>query len=330
VRRPASLVLAAVFVVVAMPGFAGAQTPPGSGPEPRDQIVLSGDVAVPRGRAVGEVVVFDGTVTVHGVVRGDVVVLSGKVAVSGQVGGSVIVVDGSVSIGASGQVGEDVLAGGDVTLEPGATVGGDARRFFRLSLARPLEVLGILLASASVAFSSLVLGLLLLLLAPRGIDRTAEALREAPVASVAWGIGLWLLVPVASVVAIATVVGIPAGLAMLLGLGLVVAFGYTLAVCSLGRWMVPAPRGRLGAFLAGWGISVVLGLVPFLNVAWWLVASVAGLGGATVAAWRARGTGGSGRHRPDREARTTEQDRHPVGSLDRPLAGAPDPTPAND
>lgn len=287
-----------VAVCALLPLPARAQTSPGPDPRApeRDQIVLSGDVSVPQGSAVGEVVVLDGTVGVDGVVRGDVVVLSGRVRIAGQVGGTVVVVDGSVLIEATGQVGEDVLAGGSVTLEPGAMVRGEARRFYRLSLAEPLEILGVLLASAAVAFSSLLLGLVLVLLAPRGIDRTAEALRDSPIASAAWGIGLLLLLPVASVAAVATVVGIPAGLAVLLGLGLLVVVGYTLVVCAIGRWIVPPPGSRLGAFLAGWGISVVLGLVPFLNLAWWAVATFAGLGGATVAAWRARDPK-KGRHR---------------------------------
>ena len=67
-----------------------------------------------------------------------------------------------------------------------------------------------------------------------------------------------------------------------------------MAVWSLGRALVPVPRSRAGAFFAGWGISVVIGLVPFLNVAWWIVATIVGLGGTIVAAWRARG---EGRHR---------------------------------
>jgi hypothetical protein len=288
-----------VLVLIAggasFPAVARAQSPPQ--PEERDQVVLSGDVSVPAGRAVGEVVVFDGTVTVDGVVRGDIVVLSGSVRVAGQVGGTVVVVDGSVLVEASGQIGEDVLAGDDISLEPGAMVRGEARRSFRLSLARPLEVLGVLLAAAAVAFSSLILGFVLLLVAPRGADRTADALRTAPWASAAWGIGLWLLLPLASLVAVASVVGIPVGLSVLLGLGLVATVGYTLSVWSIGRWIVPAPRPRLGAFLAGWGLSVVLSLVPFLHIAWWVLATVLGLGGATVAAWRSRGSDRRGRHR---------------------------------
>ena len=286
VRRLFVLLLLAACASI--PAVARAQTTPDT-PVERDQIVLSGDVSVPAGAAVGEVVVFDGTVSVDGVVRGDVVVLSGRVRVAGQVGGTIVVVDGSVLIQASGQVGEDVLAGDEITLEPGATVRGEARRSFRLSLAREIDVLGALLAAAAIAFSSLILGLVLWLVAPLGADRTAEALRSAPGASAAWGIGLWLLLPIAAVVAVATVIGIPAGLSVLLGLGLVAAVGYTLAVWSVGRWIVPAPGPRFGAFLAGWGVSVVLSLVPFLNIAWWLLATILGLGGATVAAWRARG-----------------------------------------
>lgn len=300
------------------PDVARAQAPP----DERDQIVLSGHVSVPAGRAVGEVVVFDGTVRVDGVVRGDIVVLSGGVRVAGQVGGTVVVVDGSVVVEASGQIGEDVLAGDGITLEPGAMVRGEARRSFRLSLARPLEVLGALLAAAAVGFSSLILGLVVLLLAPRGADLTADALRSAPGASAVWGIGMWLLLPVASVVAIATIVGIPAGLAVLLGLGLVAAASYTLTVWSIGRWIVPAPRPRLGAFLAGWGVSVVLSLVPFLHLAWWGLATIAGLGGATVATWRARGPARRGRHRPGYGIRPW-QPRRSVG--DNPAReGAPE------
>ena len=41
--------------------------------------MLSGTVTVPRGRSVGEVVVFHGRAVVAGVVVGDVVVLDGPV-----------------------------------------------------------------------------------------------------------------------------------------------------------------------------------------------------------------------------------------------------------
>jgi hypothetical protein len=205
------------------------------------------------------------------------------------VAGSVIVVDGPIALQSSAQVAGDVLGGDDVVIAPGARVDGVARRHIRLSLAEPLAALGVLLGSAAVALSSLVLGLLLLLLAPRGADRIAEAMRSAPLAAVGWGIAIWLVVPLAALTAIVTVVGIPVGLSALLALGLLAALGYTWTVWSIGRRLVPPPRGRLGAFLAGWGIGLALSLVPFLNAAWWIVASIVGVGAMLVAAGRARG-----------------------------------------
>src|SRR5262245_65721156 len=93
-------------------------------PEPKDQIVLSGDVFVRRGQEVGEVVVLRGSVTVAGVVRGDVVVIDGRIKVTGQVSGSVVNVDGPVFLGPSSQVRGDVLARDDVARSAGARAGG--------------------------------------------------------------------------------------------------------------------------------------------------------------------------------------------------------------
>ena len=65
---------------------------------PQDQVVLRGDVVVPRGQSVAEIVVFSGSATVAGVARGDVVVLDGPITISGQVGGDVIAVHGRVRL----------------------------------------------------------------------------------------------------------------------------------------------------------------------------------------------------------------------------------------
>jgi hypothetical protein len=117
-------------------------------------------------------------------------------------------------------------------------------------------------------------------------------------------------VPVLAVAITVTILGIPAGLAVLLGLGLLAGVGYTMGVWSLGRFVVPAPRSRAGAFFAGWATAAVLGLVPFLNVAWWIVATAVGLGATVLAAWRVR-TGG--RHRRGRIRRREPASSEPIG-----------------
>ena len=130
-RTSVAVMLGCLCLLV--PALASAQTG-STDAEPRDQIVLSGDVQVRRGQEVGEVVVLRGTATVAGVVRGDVVVLDGPIDVTGQVSGSVVSVGGSVALGPSSRVLGDVLAHDRVIAAPGARVDGDVRQGVTLSL----------------------------------------------------------------------------------------------------------------------------------------------------------------------------------------------------
>jgi len=255
---------------------------------PTDQVVLRGDVVVPRGQSVGEIVVFRGSADVAGVARGDVVVLDGPVTISGQVGGDVIAVHGHVRLFATAQVAGSVRSGQSVDAAGGAQVGGEIQQGVHFTLSGPLDVLGPLLASISVAVSVLILAFLLLLVAPRAVDRVSATGRSAPLVSASWGLLLAFVLPLAAVVAGATIVGLPFGLALLLGLGLLWLLGLAWTTWIVGRAVVKDPRPRWLALLAGWGIGAGIGLVPFVNVAWWLLAGVFGLGAALVAAWRAR------------------------------------------
>jgi hypothetical protein len=302
--RPFSrLVLLAIGILGLSPASAVAQDapPPGvdaPGIAAEDQIVFTGTVTVPQGERVGEVVVFSGQVEVLGVVTGDVVVLEGPVSVTGQVNGSVIAADGVIRLAESARVGGDVLASEPVRIRPGATVAGDTRGGTRFSLEAPLAVLGELLGPIAISVSVLVLGLVLVLLAPRGADAVADALGTAPLASLGWGVLVVLSVPVTAVALVVSVLGVPLGLALFLSLGLWWLVGLTWAAWCAGRALVRAPRGRVQAFLAGWAILAAVGLVPILNAAAWTLPPVLGVGAMLVAVWRAReGRRLDGRHR---------------------------------
>jgi len=315
-----------VTLAALWPGAALAQPTVG---DAADQVVLSGDVSVPRGTVVGEVVVFSGSATIDGVAQGDVVVLDGPVTIGGQVGGDVIALHGPIRLLATAQVTGSVMAGGNLVVVDGAQVGGEVRRDVGFTLSGPVEALGSLLISAAVAISILLVGLLLLLFAPRGVDRTAEAARSAPLAVAGWGLLLALGIPIVAVVCAATIIGLPFGLALLLGIGLLWLAGQAAMTFVVGRFVVRAPRSRVGALLTGWGIGAALGLVPFLNAVWWTLGSVFGLGAILVAAWRARHGAGplvpggrAGRHA--RRGRSTLLPPTPV-----PAAAGPEDRPAD-
>jgi hypothetical protein len=294
--------VASAFTVLISPAAAVAQDAPDIEPpgiEAQDQIVLAGSVAVPRGERVGEVVVFSGRVTVNGVVSGDVVVFEGPVTVTGQVDGSVIAADGGVRLAESARVGGDVFSSETVLARPGAEVGGETRNGVRFSFEAPLAALGKLLGPVAVSVSVLLTGLALVLLTPRGADAVAEALADAPLASLGWGIIIAIAAPIAAVALVISVLGLPLGLAVFLSLGLWWLVGLTWSAWCAGRELVRESGGRVTAFLAGWAILAAVGLVPILNVALWTLAPTLGTGAMLVAAWRSRHGGGRhGRHRP--------------------------------
>jgi hypothetical protein len=305
VRRPLFSRLCLVAIGISglslSPANALAQdVPPDAAPPipAEDQIVLAGTVSVPQGERAGEVVVFSGSVDVEGLVTGDVVILEGPVVVTGQVNGSVIAADGIVRLGESARVGGDVLASEPIRIRPGAEVRGDARGGTRFSLEAPLAVLGKLLGPIAISISVLLMGLVLVWLAPRGADAVAEALSVAPLASLGWGILLALTVPVTGMALVVSVLGLPLGLALFLSFGLWWLVGLTWAAWCAGRGLVRAPHGRMTALVAGWAVLAGVGLVPIVNAAVWTLAPVLGLGAMVVAVWHARqGTGRSGRHR---------------------------------
>jgi hypothetical protein len=92
----------------------------------------------------------------------------------------------------------------------------------------------------------------------------------------------------------------PLGLAVLLGLALLLSIAYATAAYLLGRVIIKTPRGRLLAFVAGWAIVRVIGLIPVVSGVSWGIGAVVGLGALTVATWRARGGPGRGKHRRGR------------------------------
>lgn len=94
--------------------------------------------------------------------------------------------------------------------------------------------------------STLVLGLVLLLLAPRLDSASVRALRDRPGATIGFGLLVAVLLPIIAVLLFVTIVGIPLGLFLLLALALVYSIGYVVGVLALGRLGVKENTSRLG------------------------------------------------------------------------------------
>jgi hypothetical protein len=295
---PAPAAFTLVVLVLGLgPATLGAAAQPR---ETEDQIVLSGTVEVARGREVDEVIVLHGSALIDGVAFGDVIVLDGGVTIDGQVSGSVIAMDGSVRLGSSAHVGGDVTARGRVVIAEGAVVDGRIRQHAAFTWRGPLSLFGRFATWLAVTVSTLLLGLAIVFLSPRGVEAAFDAARNAPWFAAAWGAGLVVGIPVLAVVAMASLVVLPLGLAVALAVALAAFVGYGLAGYAVGRLVWTNPERQVVAFLVGWGALRVVGLIAYLSGVTFVMAAAFGLGAAAIATWRARSE--RGRHRGRRAA----------------------------
>jgi cytoskeletal protein CcmA (bactofilin family) len=285
--RRGLLALAALVVALFLPAPARAAD---IGPD--DEVLVTGTVKVPKGEHVDRIWIVDGKVQVAGHSEGSIVAISAPVRISGTVDGDVIGLAKRITLTPSATINGDLIYADERPIVPaGATVYGEVRHLDATDLSIPFGAfIAIHIAIwLAVTLSSLALGLALLWVAPRVADAAFDVARTDPGPAVAWGAGCFFGLPLVAIVALVTLVGIPLGVTVLLALLPLFALGYVTSGWLLGRALVTKPQGgRLGPFLAGWGILRAIALVPFLGGLAGFGATVFGLGVLTVALWRAR------------------------------------------
>jgi hypothetical protein len=255
-----------------------------------DQIVITGGTIVPAGETAGDVIALDGPVRIAGHATGDVVAVSGPVRITGRVDGDVAAVSDRAFLAPTARVGGDLLYGDErPVLARGARVDGSIKdKDWADELSRPgWGLAGPLAWWLAVSISTLLVGVLLLLLAPRMLAAAERAARGRLWPALGWGVLVAIAVPIVAVVALVTLVGIPFGAALLLALVPLMLVAYVTSAWLLGRRIVKE-RTWL-ALLAGWGILRLLALIPVFGFLVGLVATVIGLGALVVALWRVRG-----------------------------------------
>ena len=282
--RPLFALLAALAALLALPGVASAQE--------RDDddtiVVITGGASVADGETVDGVYVLDGPVTIAGTVDGDLVVANGDTEISGEVTGDVTVLAKRAVIASGARIGGDVRYGDEEPeIASGAQIDGEVKKE-DWSDFPTTGWLGALALWLAITLSSLALGLLLLLIAPRAADAAYLQTRENPWGSVAAGLAIFVALPILAVLALVTLVGLPLGIAVLLALLPLGAIAYVTTLWVVGRLVLKPPRGRVASFLVGWAIFRVLALIPVLGIIVWLAAAVFGLGVLALALWRAR------------------------------------------
>jgi hypothetical protein len=273
-RRFLPLVLV-LLGALALPAIAPAKT----GSDEEMILVISGDVTVERGETVEGIVVVDGDVHLAGRSNENVLLFSGDVTVSGRIDGDLTTFGGQARLLPSAHVTGDVRYGDERPIVSGdAIVGGDVTKEDWDDSLEFLPFLGAFALWLGISISMAILGVLLLLIAPRAADALYARSRERVGIVIAIGITVAICLPLAALVAAVTLVGIP--LAFVIGLALLpaAALAYVAAAYAFGRRVVAPPRSRIWSFLAGLAILRALALVPFLGFLVGLAAVVFGFG----------------------------------------------------
>lgn len=289
------------------------------GPDERvdDLTVFGGNVYV-EGVVEGNLDAFAGNVFVNGVIEGDVDAVAGNVHVAGDVGGDVSAVGGNVVLERDGEVagsfsaaagtvvvrgtidGDAEVGAGSIVVESTAVVGGDLTYGGALERHPDAQVGGVVTQNGEVTvgitepvptipawfgalygfLANLLLGALLLLVAPGFSREVAGRVRNEPL--VAGGVGLLTLigVPIALVLLAITIVGIPLAILGALLFATTVWIGVVYGGFALGTWLLSLvdEGNRWAALALGLLLLAVLGVIPFLGGLVGFVVLLLGLG----------------------------------------------------
>lgn len=258
----------------------GASSPAWAQDDPRenDFVVLTGGAVVGVDKTVGSLVVFDGDVRVDGIVDESAVAFNGDVIISGTVNDDVVAFNGDVSLLPGAVVRGDVVSLRKAEVAEAATIGGSEKRLqeqfdfdWRFGFAARF------VWWLAISISTLVFGFILGGLAPRAVERIAVVGSERTLASLGFGVTLFLGIPIVAVIALATVVGIPFGIGTLLAIAPLYFLGYVATGWVVGR-RLSKTGSRPAAYLIGWAVLRGLALIPVVGGLVWFFATAVGLG----------------------------------------------------
>lgn len=252
-------------------------------------VVVNGDVEIEHGELSKGVYIVEGDAHIRGNVAGDVVLVEGNAVIRGRVSGNVVTLAGRAYLFPRARVGGDLIYADErPRVARGARIGGDIEELDWNDVPELALLLGAFTFWLAMSVSGAVLGVLLLLLAPRAAD-AVMAQAESRFWTAVWlGVAIFIGLPLLGTIAAITLLGLPLALALLLAWLPLAAVAYVTTAWTLGRALVKPPSGRVLAFFAGFAILRAAALIPGLGLLVWLAAVIVGLGllGAAITAAR--------------------------------------------
>ncbi len=264
-----------------------------------DALLAGGTVEVQRDAEIGrDLLAAGGNVTVTGGVRRNAFFSGGAVVIGGSIEGDVTVEAERLTVLSSARVGGRLRyrTSQPAEIQSGSQIAGGTEQL--PARARPRSAFRafpfVLAWRMTEALWLLVLGLVLLVIAPRAVSVVSDRIRHGFGYSLLVGFILVIVLPVAAVIAALTFLGIPvAALLLLLYLATLLA-AQIFPAAWLGRWLlgrVARSGAEPSAYLAqivGTILLILFIAVPYVGWVVRLVAVLLGVGALWAAIWATR------------------------------------------
>ena len=287
-------------------------------------IMAAGGTVNINGEVTHAVRVIGGTLNISGTIGRDLLVASGEfsMASTAEIGGDLLLGAGTARI--DGLIKGDINSGvehlsiastasiqGEITyiseneanIQSGAQIIGTITHKLpnikeRLAVGtnrlpnvgeRLAPAIGLGLGARVIGFlMTLVVGIVIILIAPKRMKAITESIRTRPWASLGWGAIILIFTPIAALIVCITIIGIPLGLITLVLYGIAIHLTQLFAGLYIGQLIIGSSRkvgsrgALVGALVLGLAIFSLLKLIPYLGGIIGLAAVLFGLGAILV------------------------------------------------
>ncbi|HZK53801.1 MAG TPA: polymer-forming cytoskeletal protein [Desulfosporosinus sp.] len=290
-------------------------------------LIAAGRTITVNGPVNGSIMAAGETVNINGEVTHAVRVIGETLNISGTIGRDLLVIGRKFSMAAStAEIGGDLLLGAGTALIDGLIKGDINSGVDSLTIASTASIQGKLtyiseneaniqsgaqirgtithklpnvkekiatgigLWSTVIGFLMiLVIGIIIVLFAPKRVEAVTESIRTRPWASLGWGTVILVAIPIAVLIVCITIIGLPLGLITLALYTIVIYLTQLFVGLLIGQLIVGAFRGvvetraaLVGAMALGLAILRFLILIPFVGFFFGLATVLFGLGAILV------------------------------------------------
>jgi len=291
-------------------------------------LIAAGRTITVNGPVNGSIIAAGETVNINGEVTHAVRVIGETLNISGTIGRDLLVAGAKFSMASTSEIGGDFLLGAGTALIDGLIKGDINSGVDSLTIASTASIQGKLTYNSEneaniqsgaqimgtithklpdvkekiatgtgiglwgtvIGFLMiLVIGIIIVLLAPRRVEAVTESIRTRPWASLGWGTLILVTTPIAAVIDCITIIGLPLGLIALALYAIAIYLTQLFVGLLIGKLIVGAFRGvietraaLIGALALGLALLRFLRLIPFVGFFLVLATVLFGLGAILV------------------------------------------------